>query len=125
MSHKAEMHFDFDGALEAATPDQHDARLAFSSNLNAVLEEIQTWPTIDLNQISLEAQLHHIEPVNGTTRGHYIFSFVAHVQLSDTLTDLHDARQALAELEKAIVDEVGNWPTTEIRKLSVSARLES
>lgn len=123
MSKQATIEFEYDGAMEVATSDQHQARQMFAQQLNAVLQEIQNDPTIDLNQLEVSAKLVHIEDVGGSTRGSWLFKFTCRVVLSST--DTHDARHELAGLEQKILDEVTNWPTTEIRNISVSGRLDS
>ena len=54
---RAEIKFEFDGAMEVDVPDLHTARLAFASFQGAVVSEIQTWPTIDLNRADVSAQV--------------------------------------------------------------------
>ncbi len=55
-------------------------------------------------------------------RAHYKFSFVGKVDVVDG--DEHGAKVALADLEKAILDEFGNWPVTELNRVEVSATLD-
>lgn len=109
--------------MEVVAPDEHTARLLFATFLGSVVQEIQTWQTIDLNRTSVNAHLTSIGPADiaGTIRGHYKFSLNGALDVLDG--DEHGARAALAELETAILDEVGNWPTTELGHLEITAIL--
>ncbi len=61
-SFRGEIRFEFDGSMEVDAPDEHTARLLFSSFQGAVVQEIQTWPTIDLNRVEVTAQVISIGP---------------------------------------------------------------
>lgn len=122
MKFRAKIQFDFDGALEVVAPDEHTARLLFASFFGSVVEEIQTWPTIDLNKVTVIAELINIRACGeGVVRGHYKFSINGTLEVDNG--NEHDARVLLAELETAILDEAGNWPITELRHLELTASL--
>lgn len=123
MKFKAKIQFHFNGALEVTAPDNHTARLLFASFFGSVVEEIQTWPTIDLNEVNVTARLIDIVPCNlGVIRGFYDFTVNGGLEV-DNGDDEHTARVTLNELENSILDEVGNWPTTELSIIDLRASI--
>lgn len=50
------------------------------------------------------------------------FGFTGVIQVD--VPNEHDARVAVSALEHAVLDEVENWPTTQLHKLSMECSLD-
>lgn len=123
MKFTANIKLHFNGALDVTAADNHTARPILASFFGSVLQEIQTWPTVDLNEVHVTSKLTEIGPSDavGKIRAHYDFVFNGVLEIDNG--ELHDARHSLSELEASILDEVANWPTTELALIKLSANI--
>lgn len=59
---QAQIYFQFTGLLEIDAPNDHDARVSLAQLESSILDEIQNWPTSELNEINVTAKLLSMQP---------------------------------------------------------------
>jgi hypothetical protein len=112
------------GQVEIPAADESTARVIFAGLQGAVLQEVQAFPGINLDAIKLDAAVDpQVEEVVGPAFRINVIKFEVVAGIAIEAADEHEARVNLGTLESQMLDEIGNWPTVELERQSISARL--